>query len=82
MADALSDYIGSAFSAALGGSSQEEITNQFYDTLIEKYNGLKEKSYTRTATIKLTKKDGKWKIDDLDTDALNGIFGGLYTFGA
>ena len=83
--DALKEYLAQAFASAFSGTetSQEELSNMMYKLYAEKLataaesNPEKEFNYT----VKLTKVDGKWEMEDLSSnnEFIDGFVGGLYT---
>lgn len=77
--DFVSDYIEQAFALAMSGASDKKIDALAATIFSQKLDKLKKKSYSKTVSVKLTKDDGKWKINKLsDTgDFMNAISGGL-----
>ena len=74
-----SEYISQAFILAFSDTSEEEMDALAASLLAGKIADLTEKSYEKTATISLTKVDGKWMVDDVqgNKDVIDGITGGL-----
>ena len=77
----ISDYISQAFELAFSDTSEEDMNSLTATILSGKLADLKEKSYTKTTTLSLSKKDDKWIVDKLDTgsDAVDALTGGLVT---
>lgn len=74
----ISDYLNQAFTLALSGASQDKLNSlatSIFDSKIKSMS----KTYTDTATISLTKEEGKWKVDEIDprSDTADVFLGGL-----
>lgn len=76
----MSDYISQAFTLALSGASEDQITELASSIFSSKIKTM-EKSYTDTVTLNLTKVDGSWKVDALDNygEIADALVGGLIT---
>jgi DNA-binding protein YbaB len=77
--DFVSDYIEQAFALAMSGASDKKLDELATTLFSQKLEKLKKKNYSKTVSIKLTKDDGKWKINKLSEtgDFMNAISGGL-----
>ena len=75
------DYISQAFVLAFSDVSEEELDALAATTLSSKLADLTEKSYEKTVTIPLTMTDGKWVVDQIESesDIIDAITGGLVT---
>lgn len=73
------EYFAWAMGQALSGASQEEITAGASDMFVQKVNE-SQKSHEEDVTLTLTKKNGEWKLDALDSgnSLYNAITGGLF----
>lgn len=73
------EYIGQAFSLAFSGASDEQMNALAANLLTSKLDELTEKTYEKTATLSLVKKDDKWLVADVEgnKDVLNALYGGL-----
>lgn len=78
---ALSEYMQKSLALVFAGSSESEIQAIAESVFKEEFDKLTEKKFTKTITIPLTQKDGKWIIDDLSSDEnfFDAISGNLYS---
>lgn len=76
-----SDFVSQAFMLAFSDASDEQVDALATTILSGKIADLTEKTYEKTTTISLTKADGKWVVDPLETgsDAVDALTGGLVT---
>lgn len=76
--DFVSEYLTQAITLSFSGASDKQI-EKLSETLLAKHMKKVEKDYNGTATIHLTKKDGKWQIDKFDDngDFINALSGGV-----
>lgn len=73
-------YLQNVYASALSTGtvpSQQEIVAQYFSELSTAIDALEEKSVTAQGTITLTKTDGAWTVDELDSTTLNAMFGGI-----
>lgn len=75
------EYISQAFMLAFSDVSEEELDSLATTLLSGKLADLTEKTYEKTATLSLTKVDGKWMVDEIQTgdDIIDALTGGLVT---
>lgn len=73
-------YLQNVYASALSTGtvpSQQEIVAQYFSELSTAIDALAEKSVTAQGTITLTKTDGNWTVDELDSTTANAMFGGI-----
>lgn len=73
-------YLQNVYASALSiGTvpSQQDIVAQYFSELSTAIDALAEKSVTAQGTITLTKTDGNWTVDELDSTTANAMFGGI-----
>ena len=73
-------YLQNVYASALSiGTvpSQQDIVAQYFTELSTAIDALAEKSVTAQGTITLTKTDGNWTVDELDSTTANAMFGGI-----
>ena len=73
-------YMQNVYASALSiGTvpSQQDIVAQYFSELSTAIDALAEKSVTAQGTITLTKTDGNWTVDELDSTTANAMFGGI-----
>lgn len=82
MAEFAKEYLKQGMSLKLKKTSDDEINKAAETIMKDQISKLTEKTYEKTAKLNLVKKDGNWVVDKLDnnTDALDAMSGGLYTF--
>ena len=79
MKDFMTDYFSKALEMAFSDPSDKEMEKLANSLFKEKLDALKEKTYTKTATLTMTQKDGVWKIDKIeeDSDFADALLGGM-----
>ena len=73
-------YLQNVYASALSTGtvpSQQDIVAQYFSELSTAIDALAEKSVTAQGTITLTKTDGNWTVDELDSTTANAMFGGI-----
>lgn len=73
-------YLQNVYASALSTGtvpSQQDIVAQYFSELSTAIDALAEKSVTAQGTIALTKTDGNWTVDELDSTTANAMFGGI-----
>lgn len=73
-------YLQNVYASALSTGtvpSQQDIVAQYFTELSTAIDALAEKSVTAQGTITLTKTDGNWTVDELDSTTANAMFGGI-----
>lgn len=75
--DSMEEYIQQAFTAALSGADESELSSMFLAVFSEKVSTVTEKNHTATTTFNLTKVDGAWKLDEFSNENIDCIMGGL-----
>lgn len=73
-------YLQNVYASALSAGtvpSQQDIVAQYFSELSTAIDALAEKSVTAQGTITLTKTDGNWTVDELDSTTANAMFGGI-----
>lgn len=78
--DVFSDVVGSAFTMALAGGDnfdETQIESVLLSSLNDNMDKLKEKSYTTTVPLYLTKTSDGWKVQELDDNFMDAVLGGL-----
>ena len=73
-------YLQNVYASALSTGtvpSQQDIVAQYFSELSTAIDALAEKSVTSQGTITLTKTDGNWTVDELDSTTANAMFGGI-----
>lgn len=73
-------YLQNVYASALSTGtvpSQQDIVAQYFSELNTAIDALAEKSVTAQGTITLTKTDGNWMVDELDSTTANAMFGGI-----
>lgn len=73
-------YLQNVYASALSTGtvpSQQDIVAQYFSELSTAIDALAEKSVTAQGTITLTKTDGNWTVDELDSATANAMFGGI-----
>lgn len=73
-------YLQNVYASALSTGtvpSQQDIVAQYFSELSTAIDALAEKSVTAQGTITLTKTDGAWTVDELDSTTANAMFGGI-----
>lgn len=73
------EYLSQAFALAFSDTSDEQMSALAANILTSKLDGLTEKTYQKTVTLSLIKKDDKWVVDKVDgnKDVLNALSGGI-----
>lgn len=74
-----SEYITQAFALAFSDASDEQMNALAANILTGQLDNMTEKTYEKTATLSLIKRDDKWLVDSVDgnKDVLNALSGGL-----
>lgn len=74
----ISDFLDQAIALAFSGATEDDLTSLFITTFDSKISAMP-KTYTSTVTIPLSKVDGKWEVDAIDSNSelLDAILGGL-----
>ena len=75
------DYISEAFVLAFSDVTEEELDTLASTILSKKLDELAEKDYEKSATLTMSKVDGKWMVNELETgdEIVDGLTGGLMT---
>ena len=76
-----SEYLTQAFALIFSDVSDEQMDALASNILTEKLNLCEEKTYDKTVTLSLSKKDGKWVVDAIEpaSDIIDALSGGLVT---
>lgn len=75
------EYLTQAFALVFSDPSDEQMDEIAGSIMSEKVGALTEKSFEKTATMKLVKKDNQWLVEKIsdDSDLLDAMSGGLVT---
>lgn len=78
MGSVMSGFISEAFALAFSGLNEEQLNEQYMEVFSKQ---VKEEAQTVTneVDIKLSKSDGKWKID-LSDELLDAFMGGMISY--
>lgn len=78
--NAISDFMSKALMYAFSeNASEEKMQNLLVKAIDSEVRDLEEKKYEKTVTFNLSKGDDGWKVDVLEGDQLDAMFGGLYS---
>lgn len=77
--DVFSDFVGKALTMALSGGdvSEAQFEAELAKVIDNNMNALKDKSFTTTVPLYLTKTSDGWKIEELDDSFVDAVMGGL-----
>lgn len=77
--NAISDFMSKALMYAFSeNASEEKMQNLLVKAIDSEVRNLEEKKYEKTVTFNLSKGEGGWKVDVLEGEQLDAMFGGLY----